>query len=86
MRDFTASASTDLFGLAWVPYTIEKQRGASPERRPVRRPVLTAGSAVRLRFPPPPMRRCILFRMFLYAPNAAPLSPAYASVCEDSGR
>ena len=33
MRDFKASAITDLFGLVWVPETIEKMRGTSPEER-----------------------------------------------------
>ena len=31
MCNFTASASTDSFGLPWVPVTIEKEQGMSPE-------------------------------------------------------
>ena len=31
MHDFTASASTGSFGLAWGPETIYKERGTSPE-------------------------------------------------------
>ena len=31
MRNFTASDSTDSFGLAWGPDTIEKKRGTNPE-------------------------------------------------------
>ena len=31
MHDFTASDSTDSFGLAWGPDTIDKEQGTSPE-------------------------------------------------------
>ena len=77
MRDFTASIRTYSFGLFWVPDTIEKEQGMSPEEgRP--QACMTAKA-------PPP--NPYLFRTFLYVCSQfRPLSLAYASIREDSVR
>ena len=68
MQDFTASASTDSFGLAWGP---DRQRARNEHRR---RDCRRHGRHrctgtlpwVQSCLHPPPTRRCILSRIFLY--------------------